>query len=597
MRTPGRGANGPNARVERVIEFPGKNTAQSFRMAPAPRFRPGRAVLTLLVVSLWLEAPRASGSAPVTDADLVPTEPIRVEGGLIVGERHRSPDGLEYYRGIPYAAPPVGQMRWRPPEPVIGWSGVRECIRFGDACPQPRIPIRGLEILEPKGEDCLFVNITKAIAGGSGRPVMVWIHGGAFLFGSGAQAMFDPTEFARKGAIVVTINYRLGIFGYLAHPALSRESERGVSGNYGLWDQIAALRWVRENIAAFGGNRDNITVFGHAAGATSIACLLVSPLAQGLFHRAIAQSSQRLDLRHLGESRHGYESMEEYGTAWAERMGIPAGTDVAALRSKSASAILANTPDLSGGRLSFQEPLLPLGPIVDGWLIPDDPDKLLAAGKVTPVPLVVGFNRHESAAFLLRGLPASDPAGFRTVALREFGSYAEALLRLYPIDAQRDLPTAIGRIVTDLFFVAPARRLARALTQVQAPVFFYEFSNIPDKGIGRLLGAYHGAEIPYVFEHFSDRHNPGPADRALAARMNGAWVAFARSGDPNGAPASRSPTWPQFGTAEHYLDLGATVQARRAPRAEACDFWDEIESAWLRRPRPDPAPVFDPAAR
>ena len=538
-----------------------------------------------VVVAVACAAARAE--EPVPPEGGASADTVRVDGGRITGSACGAGRDVRVYKGIPYAAPPVGALRWKPPQPVASWEGVRACVEFGPWCPQPK-PMMGRE-LGTLSEDCLSLNVwTSAPSRDAKRPVMVWIHGGGFTTGSGAAAVYDGETLAREGAVVVTINYRLGPFGCLAHPLLSKESPRGVSGNYGLLDQIETLRWVRRNIAAFGGDPGCVTIFGESAGSASVCRLMVSPLAEGLFHRAIAQSGgAHGQNRHLRERREGLEPMESVGEGIARALGCDKADDpLAALRAKSADEILAASSPaqgLFGKGTKF-------GPVVDGWALPDDPGLLWEQGRHAKVPFLSGTNADEGTIFLQQ-LTIRTVAAYELTARGLFREEAGALLRLFPAATDAEVPRALSQVVGVASFVSPARVLARCSARGGAPTWLYHFTRVPESPLVRRLGAFHGLEIAYVFGTVSGggagRLAFGDKDRALSRTMRACWLGFARKGDPNGPGL---PAWPAYAEAsDRHLVLGETVEAGAGLHREACDA---IDRARRRRSggdsRPDP---------
>src|SRR4051812_27071011 len=347
----------------------------------------------------------AAGPATSPVSPRVPTPEVRTESGALRGLAVGEKRDVYAYKGIPYAAPPVGDLRWKPPQAAKSWTGVRDCFDFGPACPQappilmPAIP--ELAIGAPMDEDCLFLNIwvpaASARAGASGKlPVLYWIHGGGFVIGAASQPMYDGEELARLGCVVVSVNYRVGPFGFLAHPALSAESPDHVSGNYGLLDQIEGLRWVRRNIAAFGGNPDRVTICGESAGGISVDCLMVMPAARGLFHGAIAQSATALTLPRLREPVGGEESSEQSGLKAMAACGLDASADVAKMRRLDPATLVRTVPIALAiaSPIKLRPPFISCGPNFDGVSIPDQPPAIFAAGREHPVPMIVGNTRN-----------------------------------------------------------------------------------------------------------------------------------------------------------------------------------------------------------
>jgi len=523
---------------------------------------------TLLVVVLVALSAAAAG------------DPIAIEGGKISGI---AGGDVHTYKGIPFAAPPVGKLRWRPPQPVPPWEGVRRCTEFGPWCPQPR-PLLGKGLGETS-EDCLYLNVwTPAKPADAKLPVMVWIHGGGHTTGSGAASFYEGTRLARQGVVVVTINYRLGPFGYLAHPLLSKESDRGVSGNYGMLDQIAALRWVQRNIAAFGGDPGCVTIFGESAGAVSICRLMVSPLGKGLFHRAIAQSGGAHGRnRHLRKTWYGMEPMEEVGERIAATLGCDQADDVlAALRAVSAEKLLeASRPGqgLFGRGTKF-------GPVIDGWALPDDPTDLWAAGKQHDVPFMAGSNADEGSIFL-RQLPIRRVLGYKLTVRMMFRERADDVLALFPVTRDDEVQAVASRLVGVSAFVAPMRWLARSMAKVDAPGYLYHFTRVAPGSAVKQYGSFHGLEIGYVFGTLKPALGPTPRDWELSKTMSACWTRFAKTGDPNG---DGLPEWPAYEAAtDRYMEFGDTVEAKAGLHKAACDLFDEL--AATRRETRDTTPV------
>jgi len=437
-----------------------------------------------------------------------------------------------------------------------------------------------------QSEDCLYLNVfTPAGSAGDRLPVMVWIHGGGFTTGSGSQAYYDGAALARRGVVVVTINYRLGPFGFFAHPALSAESPHGVSGNYGLLDQIAALQWVQRNIAAFGGDPERVTIFGESAGSVSVCWHLVSPLSEGLFHRAIAQSGVPGGrLRHLKKVCRGREPMESIGRKIAADLGADAAEDpLAHLRGIDAATLLEATRPAQGlfGRgLKF-------GPVIDGWVAPGDPHRLFESGKFHRVPVLTGANADEGTMFL-KQLKIRGKLGYRFLVKTFAREHADDLLKQFPARTQGEVPEALNRMVTVMAFVAPARALARQVAANGGRAWLYHFSRDATTKRFRSYGAFHGAEIAYVFGHTRAPVTRGTrwvlgydeADHRLADTMSACWARFAATGDPNGDDL---PEWPRYDpTADRLLVFGDEVAVTSGLHREACDLIDKIRDAWLR---------------
>ena len=331
---------------------------------------------------------------------------VKIDSGLVSG----TGVAIHSYKGIPYAAPPVGDLRWKPPQPVKPWKGIKVAKEFAPICPQFAF------LPGTQSEDCLALNVwTPAKSAAEKLPVMVWIHGGGFIIGASSQSVYDGEALASQGAVVVSINYRLGIFGFFAHPGLSQESPQEVSGNYGIMDMVAALEWVKHNIAAFGGDPSNVTIFGESAGGTAVCLLMVVPQAQGLFHKVISESAAWM----FGPIGHLKETW--YGRMSAEKFGLSHGADIAVLRSKSTAEVvkMMGLPDMAGEKADRGEAYMPF---VDGVVIPDDPARLFLSGKFAHVPLIAGTNADEGT--LMGGPPVHSLADLRKYAEKTFHAQA-----------------------------------------------------------------------------------------------------------------------------------------------------------------------------
>jgi len=539
----------------------------------------GRLLVPVLAVFVFLAAPNpAATSAPGGSPRRAPqpASTVKTESGLLSGTLEAG-GTVRVYRGIPYAAPPVGPLRWRPPQPVASWSGVRSASEFGPSCPQADRSAFPNERLGKTSEDCLTLNVWAPTLPPRRRvPVIVWIHGGAFTQGSGSLAVYDGEALARHGAVVVTFNYRLGPLGFFAHPLLTRESGHDASGNYGLLDQLAALRWVKANIRGFGGSPDRITLAGESAGAVSIGCLLVSPQARGLFHAAILESGTPYGItRYLRDAPAGEESMEQVGELIARRLGCDREDNVlSALRSRTVEEIMTASHPASpffGEGIRFV-------PVVDRWLIPDRPATLLAARQQLKVPVLVGSNLDEGTIFVAP-LQGFDVDAYRRFIRGAFRDRADDVLARFPVARDADVKPALARVLGYSSFVAPARRLARSMAEIGSHVYLYEFTRVRPGTPATRFGAFHGVEVPFVFGTFGRLFPAGPgevdaADRALSQAMMGYWIRFAATGDPNGDVAA---AWPRYASrGDVSLELGGEIQARAGVAREACDFFDQV---------------------
>ena len=499
--------------------------------------------------------------------------PVKTTGGLVKGTS--SADGLiRIFKGIPFAAPPVGELRWKEPRPVTPWQGVRDAGEFASQCVQGAI-FGDISFPRPASEDCLNLNVwTPTPAAGDRLPVMVWIHGGGFQAGAGSEPRHDGTALARKGVVVVTINYRLGVFGFFAHPELTRESGRNASGNYGLLDQVAALQWVRDNAAAFGGNPQNVTIFGESAGSFAVSALMASPLARGLFHGAIGESGAyftggtgTLALQPLSASEH-------QGMKFASAVG---GAPLDALRAKSADELLAASLKV-----------LPwFSPILDGYVLAEDVSATYAAGKQARVPLLAGWNADEVRAGIVLGKQKPTAQSFTADTRKRFGDQADAILKAYPAATDAEALESAAALASDLFIGAATWRWIEVHARTgQSPVYRYSFDRkipvAPDAKVdgvsatSRDIGARHAGEIEYVFGTLDSIRNVTweASDRALSDAMMTYWANFARAGDPNG---SGLPKWPRYDAGGgRVLHLDATIRdaadARRT-RYEALDAY------------------------
>lgn len=500
----------------------GAHEAATPGLAPRNRLA-GRLFATLVMV--------AGALAVAAPAYPQIADPVQLDAGLISGGPMSS-TGIRVFKGIPFAAPPVGNLRWRPPQPVTAWDGVRQADEFGNVCIQPpgmgRLNIAVLEDSPPLDEDCLYLNVwTGADSTGERRPVMVYAFGGAFTEGGGSVALYDGTRLAEKGAVVVTLNYRLGPFGFFVHPDLAAESGHNAAGNYGLMDVVAVLRWVQANIAAFGGDQANVTLFGQSAGAMMVAVLAASPEAKGLFHRGIAQSAGWMGLtmmRMRTRAQTGQQGLEA-----AEQLGAPS---VAELRALPADEITA----LRGA-----------GIIVDGWIIPEDLSIVFEEGRQNDVDVLVGSTRDEGSFFA--GGPSTGE--WESQVRGRWGDLAEQLLALYPPDrVEESFPALFSDELAWQMRLLGERQADRGN---RSYAYYFAYSPPVDPGIPSL-GAAHAAEIPYVFNNlgqlplYPDNSSPelaaaSGAGQALADLMSSYWVNFASRGDPNGEGL---PEWPPF---------------------------------------------------
>ena len=523
-----------------------------------------------LIIGVLLLAP-----ALANDLDTL----VKIDTGWVSG----SGNAVRVYKGIPYAAAPSGPLRWKPPQPAKPWKGILVAKSFPANCPQGP-PLQG-----PQSEDCLGLNVwTPAHPAAAKLPVMVWIYGGGFQIGSTSQTAYDGEALASQGVVLVSINYRLGMFGFLAHSALGQESPHGASGNYGLLDMVAALEWVKRNIGAFGGDPGNVTIFGESAGGTAVCLLMVVPQAQGLFQKVIAESAAWMfgPISHITESWYGRVPMTKFG----EKLG----TDLAALRAKSTAELLKTLPPpmtRNDGAADRGETYMP---VVDGWVIPDDPARLFATGKFHHVALIAGTNADEGT--LLGGPPVRTVDQYRKWAAEKVGSFADRLLKLYPASTDADAHAAAAQSSGDLLFLYGTRSVLRAASKVEPNTFQYQFTRV--NGIGRQIhwGAFHASEIPYVWQTLPDSVygtqasfigdfavNPDTyngQDTKVSEAMSGAWVAFAKTGSPNRPGLTH---WPAFGSKESYIEFGDQIGAKESLRKQYVDFMSEFTESLRSR--------------
>ncbi|HTT98617.1 MAG TPA: carboxylesterase family protein [Rhizomicrobium sp.] len=466
---------------------------------------------------------------------------VNAPAGPLQGE---SDGALNIFRGIPYAAPPVRGLRWRAPVPLLPWTNVRKATAFGPACIQPRSKIASVYTSDvgPMSEDCLTLNIWTP-ADAHNAPVFVWIYGGALWGGMAHDPLYDGARMAKRGIVVVTINYRLGVIGWLAHPGLSAESPQHVSGNYGLLDQIAALRWVKDNIGAFGGDAANVTIAGESAGGLSVMYLMTSPEARGLFQKAIAESAYMVSTPELKRARYGSPSAEDIGARTAA--GLQA-SNIAALRAMDAEALTAAAP-----AAGFQ----PFGAI-DGKILPKQLVDVFDAGEQAHVPLLAGFNAGEIRSLrILAPQPPADAGTYEKEIRSRYGDLSDEFLRLYPSINYKESILATTR---DALYGWTAERLVRKQTAISQPAYLYFFDHGYPAADNADLHAFHASELPYVFGTL-DRTPPNwpkiPAtlqEQALSDAMLDYWTSFARTGKPQ---AATQPDWPLYGTDGAYMDF------------------------------------------
>ena len=515
-------------------------------------------LLALILGTLDLPAqPR-----PVTYVQL--TTASGVLEGVVSGDGK-----VRTFKGIPFAAPPVGPLRWKPPQPVRPWPGVRRAVEYPKRAMQGRIYDDMIFNDDGPSEDCLYLNLwmpaTPPVP--PKLPVMVWLHGGGFVAGSSSEPRQDAGNLSKKGVLVVSLNYRMGVFGLLAHPELTKESGHNASGNYGLMDQVAALKWVKDNIAVFGGDPDNVTIFGESAGARSVSALMTSPLARGLFHRAIAESGALFNpVRPLPPRAES----EQAGVKFAE---TAFGTSsLAALRRKSAQEILEAALKLPQNYFQVN---------VDGYFLPDDAASIYASGRQSHVPLLAGWNRDEGSFKSFFSGDAPTVANYTARAKTRFGANADAFLKLYPASTDAEAKRAAQDYAGDQTRVFGIWKwMETHLKTGGAPVYRYRFDQtlpLPaDAKEGTEPTAPHAGEIEFVFRVLSSRKLPWrQSDRDLSELMSSYWTNFAKTGNPN---APDLPHWPAYGTQGGYPVMHFQAESAAAPDAHRAryEFLDRL---------------------
>jgi para-nitrobenzyl esterase len=478
-------------------------------------------------------------------------QPVVTDKGLVSG----TGSSIRSYKGIPYAKAPVGALRWRAPEPADAWSGVRDGSKFGADCMQPA------EYPELRGagmsEDCLSVNVwTPATTSSDRLPVLVWIYGGGFTYGSGSHPSFDGEALSRRGIVVVTLNYRTGLFGFMAHPQLTAESSKGASGNYGLLDQIAALEWVQRNIGGFGGDPRRVTVAGQSAGALCISSLMTSPRTNGLFHQAILQS--------VGVMR-PMSSLKE-----AEQFGLRAGADITQLRQLDASSLVSRLKEIEPRTFDVTA-TRPLGVIVDGDVIKKDDYQAIAEGEYARIPMIVGSNANEGGG-VARNHAVKTVQQLQQYLARNFPGAEMLASQAYAVDHDAAVQGTLADLVSDTQYLYGTREMLRTAARQEPRVYRYLFTRHRNNAAAAPI---HGDELQYPFDNLAAPHRgrvrPSDADDArVATEMADSWARFVKSGNPNGVNAQQ---WPRY-TSERgeYLEFGKEIRTNTFPRSPRLDF-------------------------
>ncbi len=493
------------------------------------------------------------------------SEPVKVEEGFVQGIVKGN---LTVFKGIPFAAPPVGDLRWRAPQPAAKWQGVKQAKEFAPA------PVQGGNPPSGKSEDCLYLNVwTPAKSATEKVPVLVWIYGGGFSFGSTSEPVYDGEALAKKGVVLVSIAYRVGQLGFLAHPELSKENPENVSGNYGILDMIAGLKWIQKNISSFGGDPNKVTIFGESAGGIAVSMLCASPLAKGLFHGAISQSGGSFGpprpTTYPGENMKRLSNAERDGVDFMKKAGA---SSLAELRKKPATDL----PSAWGMGSAW--------PIIDGHVIVDDQFKLYETGKYNDVPVLIGYNSDEGLSFTR----TQDPKEFIASVETRFGKHAQALLKAYPV-GENGVPRSARDLSRDAAFGWQTWSWARLQAKTgKSKVYLYYFDQHPEYAAGSPQadhGSPHAQEVAYVFQQL-DKGKPEttPSDLTISEAMGNYWTNFTKYGDPNGQGV---PQWPTFNNeGQQVMHFRQTPQVGQVPDLESLKVLDAYFK-WRRSPEGD----------
>ncbi len=506
---------------------------------------------------------------PIT-LTLAQTSPISVTGGQIQGVLAAADPGVIAFNGVPYAAPPVGDLRWRPPAAVVAWDGIKPSESPGATC------IQAFGGGDSQSEDCLFLNVWAPTEIDDPLPVMVWIHGGGYSMGSGGGALQDGTHLAARDVVVVSLNYRLNAFGFLAHPALSAESGHQASGNYGLMDMVAALEWVRDNIDSFGGDASRVTIFGESAGAGAVMSLLLVPQAEGLFHRAIAESNYISGWdRTLREAEGGRQPAEDQGLRLAAALGAEVDDALQTMRAATAAEVVEAFRGAGGGYV--------WAPNVDGWVIPDDPLVMYQEGRQHDVPLITGMMGNEGS-MMTQGSQVDSVEKFESYIRTTYPAIADDALAHYGVTPDT-VKAAVDHVSHDMLFAGPVKTQATLHAKVSSPAWVYHFTLVPPTAIGANHGSHHAGELAYVFGtmvpngtlpdgapmkgmigstgtlRYSDflEGDWTDHDHEVSKTLMAYWTQFASTGNPN---REGLPEWPEYvGQADQHLTFGEAIEA------------------------------------
>lgn len=528
----------------------------------------------MVLTSLSLYAQQSFNESPI----------IQTISGLVRGVEE---DNVESFKGIPYAAAPIGVYRWRPPQPASAWEGVRDASSFCDDCAQAAWPRAAGIIRENTSEDCLFLNIWRPskTEADANLPVLVWIYGGGFVGGASSDISTSGEEFAKKGVVLISFNYRLGRLGHFAYPSLSEENPDEPKGSYAYMDQIAALQWVQQNIASFGGDPNNVTIFGESAGGVSVQSLLTIPKAKGLFHKAIIESGGGRDgvltgrpIRRENANIHYPISAETIGVNFARKHGIEdiGKVGLAKLRSLSVEEIVDSGQESDGHRG------LPIysGPILDGKLVVETAESAYNAGRVIDVPIIIGSNSAEVTGGFIQ-------ANSKDELFDLFGAYRNEAIEAYDPTGDISFATIMTMITTDKVWAEPARFTANAFAEKGVPAYVYLFSYVPALLQERMPnGASHASEIAYVFNKLNSRWGVDtitPEDIQVAEMMNTYWVNFAKTGNPN---SEGLPEWPTYNNENNMIlefTLNGSAEAIADPKKARLDVIEKLANSSLQQ--------------
>lgn len=508
----------------------------------------------------------AAACLSLSGACAAPAPTVKTHAGTLTGYTEGA---LNVFKGIPYAQPPVGPLRWKAPAELSRWKGVRQATEFGKACMQPLSKVVSMYTDDPGplSEDCLTLNIW-APAHAKKLPVFFWIHGGNLIGGSSHYRLFVGSKMAARGVVVVSINYRLGVFGYLAHPELSAESPLGISGNWGLLDQIAALKWVKRNIAAFGGDPANVTIAGQSAGALSVEFLMASPAARGLFAKAIAQSSYMFTTPELKQTKYGTPSAEQFGVNLMTALHAP---NLAALRAMDAQTLLDGSVAAA----------YPTTGTIDGHILPRQIVDTFDKGEQAPVPLLSGFTSGEVRSLApIQPPPVAIAAEYESIIRDRYSDLADEFLRLYPSNNLRENELAATR---DAIFDWATEKMLRKQAALGQPAYLYYWDHSYPAAVSAGIQASHSSDMPYLFgtlDHlptYWPKMPDTPQEWALSDAVIDYWTSFARSGRPE---AANAPAWPAYGT------TGAYMEFQDFPKASTHllpGVFDLLETVYCRR--------------